>query len=285
MNPLLKYRGGKSREISRFEKYLPHKFTTYIEPFFGGGSLYFYLEPQKAIINDINEKLIAFYRNVRDNYPLLREQLDKLQSLYEYNQKQFRELKTKTAERVENKNEELYYTIRSMYNEKIPSEYLDGALYYFINKTAYSGMIRYNQNGEYNVPFGHYPNLNTKIITEEHSRLLQSAQLFQLDYSQIFSMSNEDDFMFLDPPYDCIFNDYGNIDMMNGFDEEQHRRLAKDFSNLKCKAMMIIGKTPLTEQLYGKYIVDEYYKNYAVNIKNRFKAEAKHIVVLNYNPE
>ena len=47
--------------------------------------------------------------------------------------------------------------------------------------------------------------------------------------------------------------------------------------------MMIIGKTPLTEELYGKYIVDEYYKNYAVNIKNRFKAEAKHIIVLNYN--
>ena len=67
MNPLLKYRGGKSREISRFDKYLPKEFETYIEPFFGGGALYFYLEPQKAIINDINEKLITFYRNVRND--------------------------------------------------------------------------------------------------------------------------------------------------------------------------------------------------------------------------
>lgn len=97
-------------------------------------------------------------------------------------------------------------------------------------------------------------------------------------------MATANDFMFLDPPYDCIFNDYGNIDMMNGFDEEQHRRLAADFRNLPCKAMMVIGKTPLTEELYGRYIIDEYYKNYAVNIRNRFKAEAKHIVVLNYNP-
>ena len=83
-------------------------------------------------------------------------------------------------------------------------------------------------------------------------------------------MAKKDDFMFLDPPYDCVFNDYGNIDMMNGFNEDEHRRLAKDFKNLKCKALMIIGKTPLTMELYGDYVFDEYYKNYAVNIKNRF---------------
>lgn len=282
MNPLLKYRGGKSREIARFEKYIPQSFSTYIEPFFGGGALYFYLEPQNAIINDINKKLIAFYCNVRDDFSILRNQLNILQDTYEANQKLFRALKVNTTERVENKNEALYYMIRDMYNGKVPSTYLDGVLYYFINKTAYSGMIRYNQNGDYNVPFGHYPNFNTQIITEDHSKLLQKAKIYQLDYAQIFEMSSADDFMFLDPPYDCIFNDYGNIDMMNGFDEEQHRRLATDFKKLKCKAMMIIGKTPLTEELYGDYIIDEYYKNYAVNIKNRFKAEAKHIVVLNY---
>ena len=284
MNPILKYRGGKSREIIKFEQYIPHNFDTYIEPFLGGGAVYFHLEPQCAIINDINEKLISFYLNVRNDFDVMRVQLDNLQSIYEANQRRFRELKGDTSERVENRNEELYYSIRDMYNGKIPSEYLDGVLYYFINKTAYSGMIRYNQNGEYNVPFGHYPNFNTKIITDEHSALLQRAQILHLDYAEIFKMATANDFMFLDPPYDCIFNDYGNIDMMNGFDEEQHRRLAADFRNLPCRAMMVIGKTPLTEELYGRYIVDEYYKNYAVNIRNRFKAEAKHIVVLNYNP-
>ncbi|MBR3964571.1 MAG: Dam family site-specific DNA-(adenine-N6)-methyltransferase [Clostridia bacterium] len=284
MNPILKYRGGKSREIIKFEQYIPHNFDTYIEPFLGGGAVYFHLEPQSAIINDINEKLISFYLNVRNDFDIMRVQLDYLQSIYEANQRRFRELKGDTSERVENRNEELYYSIRDMYNGKIPSVYLDGVLYYFINKTAYSGMIRYNQNGEYNVPFGHYPNFNTKIITDEHSALLQRAQIHHLDYAEIFQMATANDFMFLDPPYDCIFNDYGNIDMMNGFDEEQHRRLAADFRNLPCKAMMVIGKTPLTEELYGRYIVDEYYKNYAVNIRNRFKAEAKHIVVLNYNP-
>ncbi len=284
MNPILKYRGGKSREIIKFEQYIPRNFDTYIEPFLGGGAVYFHLEPRCAIINDINEKLISFYLNVRNDFDVMRVQLDNLQSIYEANQRRFRELKGDTSERVENRNEELYYSIRDMYNGKIPSEYLAGVLYYFINKTAYSGMIRYNQNGEYNVPFGHYPNFNTKIITDEHSALLQRAQIHHSDYAEIFQMATANDFMFLDPPYDCIFNDYGNIDMMNGFDEEQHRRLAADFRNLPCKAMMVIGKTPLTEELYGRYIIDEYYKNYAVNIRNRFKAEAKHIVVLNYTP-
>jgi DNA adenine methylase len=284
MNPMLKYRGGKSREIARFEQYIPHNFDTYIEPFLGGGAVYFHLEPDHAIINDINEKLVSFYLGVRNNYPRMRVQLDFIQKIYEKNQKQYREQKEKAPQkRIENKNEKLYYDIRNMYNKKIKSKYMEGVLYYFINKTAYSGMIRYNSNGEYNVPFGRYPNFNTKIITREHSELLQQADIFQLDYANIFAMAHENDFMFLDPPYDCIFNDYGNIDMMNGFDEDQHRRLAADFRNLNCRALMIIGETPLTKELYGDLIKDKYYKNYAVNIRNRFKSTAKHIVVTNYN--
>ena len=106
--------------------------------------------------------------------------------------------------------------------------------------------------------------------------------MLQEDYSVVFERAQADDFMFLDPPYDCVFNDYGNIDMMNGFDEEEHRRLAADFRNLSCRALMVIGKTPLTEELYEKFIKDEYCKNYAVNIRNRFKNDAKHIVVMNY---
>lgn len=283
MNPMLKYRGGKSREIPLFTQYIPHDFDIYIEPFLGGGAVYFHLEPQQAIINDVNAKLVSFYQNVRSNYANMRIQLDDLQSVYEENQRAFKALKALTPdERVENRNEALYYCIRDMYNSKTPLEYMEGVLYYFINKTAYSGMIRYNSSGDYNVPFGRYPNLNTRIITEEHSVLLQNATLSNVDYSTVFNMAHTNDFIFLDPPYDCIFNDYGNIDMMNGFDEEQHRRLAVDFRNLPCRALMIIGKTPLTEELYGEFIKDEYFKNYAVNIRNRFKADAKHIVVTNY---
>lgn len=282
MNPVLKYRGGKSREIPRFLQYIPDDFNRYIELFFGGGAVYFYLEPDNAIINDLNTRLMTFYQELRNNYPEMRKQLDELQSLYEKNQKEYKRLKTLSPnERVPNANEELYYKMRELFNHP-NGEFLDGVLYFFINKTAYSGMIRYNNSGEYNVPFGRYPNLNTRLITEQHSELLQRTELYNLDYKKIFDMAQEDDFIFLDPPYDCVFNDYGNIDMMNGFDEEQHRRLAEEFKKLPCRALMIIGKTPLTEELYKDYIFDEYYKNYSVNIKNRFNNDKMHIVVKNY---
>jgi DNA adenine methylase len=282
MNPVLKYRGGKSREIPNFLQYIPDDFDRYIEPFLGGGAVYFYLEPDNAILNDVNARLIGFYTELRDHYPEMRVQLDHLQADYEANQADFKRRKLlQPDEIIPNANEELYYRMRTLYNYPDDS-FMDGVLYFFINKTAYSGMIRYNSSGEYNVPFGRYPNLNTRLVTQQHNDLLQSAELFNVDYSQIFAMAQENDFIFLDPPYDCVFNDYGNIDMMNGFDEEQHRRLAADFRNLPCRSLMIIGKTPLTEELYGQYVIDEYYKNYSVNIRNRFNNDKMHIVVRNY---
>lgn len=183
---------------------------------------------------------------------------------------------------MENKNEALYYKIRDMFNHKIESEYLEAVVYFFINKTAYSGMIRYNAKGEYNVPFGRYKNLNTKLITDKHYELLKRTEIYNYDYSEIFNMAGKNDFIFLDPPYDCVFSDYGNEAYRDGFGENEHRRLANDFANLSCKSMLVIGKTALTEELYGKYIVEEYDKSYAVNIRNRFKADAKHIIVTNY---
>lgn len=282
MNPVIKYRGGKSKEIPHFLQYIPQDFDRYIEPFFGGGAVYFYLEPKRAIINDVNKRLMNFYMQLRDEYPTMRKQLDELQRVYEANQAAFKKLKAlHPNDRVTNANEDLYYRIRELFNHPDGS-LLDGVTYFFINKTAYSGMIRYNTKGEYNVPFGRYPNLNTHLITQQHSELLQGAELYNLDYSKIFAMAKPDDFIFLDPPYDCVFNDYGNIEMANGFDENEHRRLVADFRKLPCRALMIIGKTPLTEELYGDFIVDEYHKSYTVNIRNRFNNDGKHIVVTNY---
>ncbi|MCX4318647.1 MAG: Dam family site-specific DNA-(adenine-N6)-methyltransferase, partial [Lachnospiraceae bacterium] len=208
---------------------------------------------------------------------------DKLQRIYEENQKEYESLKSVHPEKkVENKNEALYYIMRDAFNHKVDTEYFDSVVYYFINKTAYSGMIRYNAHGEYNVPFGRYKNLNTKLVTYEHYKLLQRTEIYNCDYSKIFEMADDDDFIFLDPPYDCIFSDYGNETYKDGFGEDEHRRLASDFRNLSCKALLVIGKTPLTEELYGNCIVEEYDKSYAVNIRNRFKADAKHIIVTNY---
>ena len=282
MRPVLKYRGGKSRELPSLLPYFPRKYETYIEPFLGGGAVFFALEPERAILNDINKPLMTFYRQLRDSYPLLRTELDSLQAEYEANQAEYAERKQQSPEElVSNRNEDLYYRMRERFNHPDGS-LLEGTTYFFINKTAYSGMIRYNSHGEYNVPFGRYATLNTQIITPEHSHLLQKAQLFSEDYSRIFDLAGAEDFMFLDPPYDCVFHDYGNLTEETTFGEKQHRRLAEDFRNLPCKAVMVIGKTALTEELYSKYGVGQYTKRYSVNIRNRFQSEAVHLVVRNF---
>lgn len=283
MRTLIKYRGGKSREIARFRQYIPDEYDRFIEPFLGGGAVFFDLEPERAIINDVNTRLMDFYGQVRDDFDTLTAELRELQELYRVNQADYERQKQLHPDiRVENANEALYYRIRNMYNGLTDNVYSEGALYYFINKTAYSGMIRYNRQGEYNVPFGRYVNFNAQIISEAHRDLLQRAQLFNQDYEEIFGMAEGGDFMFLDPPYDCIFNDYGNMNMQNGFDEEQHRRLANNFRNLPCMALMVIGRTPLTEELYADFIRNQYDKRYSVNIRNRFDARATHIIVTNY---
>ena len=283
MKPIIKYRGGKSKEIKYFDSYIPKTFDIYHEPFFGGGSLFFDIEPKRSRLNDINKKLMNFYRSVRNNYPLMRKELDEIQDIYDKNRLNYvkRKLKSPKA-RVLDENESFYYTLRDMYNGIAPKLYSDASLYYFINKTAYSGMIRYNKKGEFNVPYGRYKNFNTKLLTEEHSNLLNNSELRDGDYIHVFDKMNPKDFMFLDPPYDTVFSDYGNIEFTGDFDETSHRKLASDFKNLSGPALMIIGSTPLIEDLYCNLIKGRYQKTYGVNIRNRFQSKAEHLIITNY---
>ena len=282
MKPIIKYRGGKSKEINNFIEFIPNQYDRYIEPFAGGAALFFYLAPNAALINDINSRLVNFYSAVRENFDSLKAELTRLELTYRSNQMEYEQIKMKDKSRhVENKNEALYYLLRDMYNGIIEKKYLDATLYYFINKTSYSGMLRFNSKGEFNVPFGRYKNFNTQLVSEEHSELLKRTEITNEDYSEIFNRCTVNDFVFLDPPHDCIFTDYGNIEQ-NGFTEDNHRRLAQDFRNLESRSLMVIGKTPLTEELYRPFIRAEYSKTYAVNIRNRFKSESTHLVVTNF---
>lgn len=283
MKPIIKYRGGKSKEIPFLMPHIPQYTGRYIEPFFGGGAMFFHLEPERAVINDINTNLMRFYLGVQQNYIELRNELTDLEEIYKTNRTDFDALKRLYPnEKVIDKNEELYYKLRDMYNGLSAKKYSFAALYYFINKTSYSGMIRFNSKGEFNVPYGRYKNFNTALLTNEHHRLLANTEIHNTDYREIFAITTPDDFVFLDPPYDCIFSDYGNDEYKYGFGEDNHRQLANDFFNLNCRAMMVIGATPLTRELYGGNIIAEYKKDYAVNIRNRFRTEAIHIIVTNY---
>ncbi|HNV49850.1 MAG: Dam family site-specific DNA-(adenine-N6)-methyltransferase [Bacteroidales bacterium] len=283
MKPLLKYRGGKSKEISNIKKHIPSFKGKYIEPFFGGGALFFHLAPKRAIINDINTKLMDFYKGVQSDFETLKSELSEIEKKYSINRSNFEKLKEqKPKERVKDDNETLYYEIRDMFNGLAKKKYSDALLYFFINKTAYSGMVRYNSKGEFNVPYGRYKNLNTSLVTESHHQLLKNTEIYNLDYKKIFDMANENDFMLLDPPYDCVFSDYGNSEYKDGFTEDDHRELSENYRKLKCKALMVIGSTPLIKELYEDMIIDEYGKSYAVNIRNRFKSSANHILISNY---
>lgn len=282
MKPMIKYAGGKSREIEVIKKFIPEYKGRYIEPFLGGGALYFYLEPEKSIINDVNSKLIEFYLGIRNEFPQIKKELTSIENQYVSNRMDFEKRKGKADIKVEDANEKLYYQMRNFFNNNSKLDFHPATIYFFINKTAYSGMIRYNKEGKYNVPYGRYKNFNTELVSKSHSELLKRSEIYCEDYKKIFDMSDEDDFIFLDPPYDCVFSNYGNKEMVNGFTEEMHKKLAKDFKKLKAKALMVIGKTPFIEELYKDYIIYEYDKKYAVNIKNRFNTETKHLIITNY---
>lgn len=283
MKPILKYPGGKSKEIPEILAHMPREYNRYIEPFFGGGALYFYLENENSIINDVNSRLIDFYKDVANNYDEMREQLDKIEKIYKINQLDYEERKKDFPDdRIKNFNEDLFYEMRNLFNNNISKKYLDSVIYFFINKTAYSGMIRYNKKGEFNVPFGRYKNLNTQLLTKNHHKLLKTAKIYNGSYKDIFAMAKQDDFMFLDPPYDCQFTNYGNG---KEFTEMQHRELCEEYKKLNCKALMIVSKTPLMKELYKDYIVEDatYEKVYGVNIRNRFNRNAEHLIIKNYD--
>ena len=89
MKPMIKYRGGKSKEIPQFLKHIPQFTGRYIEPFLGGGALFFYLEPKKSIINDINTRLISFYRGVANQFEQLKDELSEVGRIYAANRHDF----------------------------------------------------------------------------------------------------------------------------------------------------------------------------------------------------
>ena len=288
LKPLVKYSGGKSRELAHYLKYFPKDYNIYFEPFLGGAATFFALEPQRAFLGDVNEPLIDFYRAVRDDYDSLSAELSSIQRVYEANQSDYDARKAAHPDdHVPNANEAFYYDLRDQYNGVSSPRYSRAALYYFINKTAYSGIIRHNALGQFNVSFGYYRHFNAALVTRDYSSLLKRASLFRSDYDRLFRLASRDDFMFLDPPYDCVFTDYGNAKTGNAraFDETEQRRLAAAFRRLECRALMVINHTPLTEELYGDLVKDEYAKGYSMNIRNRFRSTATHYVVTNYPVE
>jgi DNA adenine methylase len=155
--------------------------------------------------------------------------------------------------------------------------------FYYQRKTCFRGMLRYNKRGKFNIPFGKYKTINYKDLqNENYEKLLMNTEILNTNYEIIFEKyNNENNFMFLDPPYDSEFTDYGYCK----FGKQEHMKLAELFKNTKNKCLMIIGKTDFIVDLYKDYIVDEYEKKYKFKLyDNRIddKINTKHLIIKNY---
>jgi DNA adenine methylase len=259
LKPIIKWSGGKSEEIKLFKHYFPSNYDIYIEPFIGGGSVYFYLNSDKAVIGDIHNELISFYKSIAEG---------KGKEIYEF------------MEQSPN-DEETYYKIR---DKMEICDYVDIAKrFYYQRKTCFRGMLRYNKNGKFNIPFGRYKTINyEELLNEDYENLLKRTEILNKDFEYIFENYNdENNFMFLDPPYDSEFTDYGYCQ----FGKKDHEKLAYLFKNTKIKCLLIIGKTEFIEKLYDSYIVSEYEKKYKFKLyDNRVGDEinTKHLIIKNY---
>ena len=257
--PIIKWSGGKKDEIKEFEKYIPNNINIYLEPFIGGGSVFFHLNPKKAVINDVHKELVTFYKSIKNGNSL---------DIYKFMN--------------ENKNdEETYYKIR---DEMCTDTDINIAKrFYYLRKTCFRGMLRYNKKGKFNIPYGKYKTCNYDLLkNKNYEKLLKNTEIFNESFEKIFdNYNNSKNFMFLDPPYDCEFSDYGYCT----FGKEHHKLLAKKFKETNIRCLMIIGKTDFIKDLYKDYIKGEYEKKYKFKIHSgRIGNEinTKHLIITNY---
>jgi len=259
LKPLVKWSGGKSDEIKTFAKYIPTDYDTYLEPFIGGGAVFFNLSPKTAVISDVHTELTDLYQSVGQGYaPAIGEFM------------------------AAHPNEEAeYYRVR---DEMVVETPLDNAKrFYYLRKTCYRGMLRYNKSGKFNIPFGKYKTVNFEDMQNpKYTELLARTTVLKTGFEQIFAEYNSpQNFMFLDPPYDSEFTDYGYCK----FGRPEHEALAKCFKETQIRCLMIIGKTDFIMDLYRDYVVDEYDKKYRFKLHSgRVGSEINttHLVIKNY---
>lgn len=207
VKPILKWAGGKTQLITQLLPHVPERFGTYIEPFFGGGALFFTLQPERAIISDSNPELVNLYRQVATA-------VDSVISC---------------LKRYRNTRED-YYAVRAQdWQMLAPAEAAARMIY--LNRTCFNGLYRVNCKGEFNVPYGRYH--NPRICDEANLRaasaLLKRADIFCGDFAQVLDeYAKPGDFVFLDPPYLPVgkWGDFKRY-TKEQFYEADHRRLAE----------------------------------------------------------
>ena len=224
LRPPLKWAGGKRWLVPHLlEIYSAHTNRRLVEPFCGGLAIALGLVPERALLNDINPHAINFYKWLRKGLH-------------------------RTIEM--NNDAESYYACRTRFNDLMHAGQADTAeaaeLFYYLNRTGYNGLCRFNRRGEFNVPFGKYKNLNypTDIQYKKYSRMFKGWDFTASDFATV--SLNKDDFVYADPPYDVDFTQYAK----EGFYWEDQVRLAEWLAAHPGPVVLSNQATPRIIKLY-----------------------------------
>lgn len=273
ISPILKWVGGKRQLLSEIMPLINKNCSTYVEPFVGGGAVFFELQPKKAIINDFNSELINVYQVVRDNVEELISALEKHNEL---------------------NSEEYFYEVRGIDRTEQFQEMTDiekAARIIYLNKTCYNGLYRVNAAGHFNSPYGKYknPNIVNATTLRAMSKYLNKGNIVirQGDYKEALKGLRKGAFVYLDPPYMPIstsssFTGY----TQNGFSYDHQVELKKECDKLRKKGIAFLQSNsdcPEIRDLYKDYEIITVQARRNINSNAKKRGEINEVLIY-YDP-
>ncbi|MHA1379814.1 MAG: DNA adenine methylase [Candidatus Helarchaeota archaeon] len=266
-HPFVKWAGGKRQLINQFNKYFPSKFNKYIEPFVGGGAIFFYLLPENAILIDNNEELINCYQVIQNKVDELIKSLKK------------------------HKNEKNYfYKVRNVDRTEEFRNWSDverASRTIFLNRCCFNGLYRVNSNGQFNVPFGKYK--NPKFCDEKNlkavNKALKNVEVIKDSFAKCLKFAEKDDFIYFDPPYHPL-SDTANFTgyTKGGFGKKAQIQLFDVFKELDergCKLMLSNSYNDFILNLYKDYKIKTILAKRAINSDATKRGQIKEALILN----
>lgn len=250
VDPVLKWAGGKRQLLDEIRSRFPAEYERYHEPFFGGGAVFFDLEPDDGTINDTNPRLVTFYEVVRDRPDEL------ISRLREFDDP---EADPDPAQQFADQNwkgtdvEQYFYQQRARFNRRA---YADGewpasaedrveeaALLLYLNRTCYNGLYRENGSGGFNVPIGRYADPDWVMADRIRAagRVLADTDVRNEDFEYVLDVADEGDLVYLDPPYQPMsatanFAEYA----AEGFGREDQERLLEAVEALDAQGVYFV---------------------------------------------